>query len=68
MVEKRLDRTVSIAAISVWLTLSSAVVNAKDQAPNWPADYHARCWQQFLPLSAINERTVPSIKVRSATK
>jgi hypothetical protein len=39
-----------------------------DRAQNWPADYRARCWPQFLPPSAINEGTVPSIKVRSATR
>jgi len=33
MVEKRLDRTVLIAAISACLALSSAAVNAKDPAP-----------------------------------
>jgi hypothetical protein len=39
-----------------------------DRANNWPAEYHARCWEQFLPPSAINEGTVSLIKVRSATK
>jgi hypothetical protein len=39
-----------------------------NRAQSWPADYSARCWRQFLPPSAINEGTVPSIKVRSATK
>ena len=39
-----------------------------NRAQNWPADYRTRCWPQFFPPSAINEGTVPSIKVRSATK
>jgi TniQ len=39
-----------------------------DRAKNWPADYRALCWPQFLPPGAINEGTVPSIKVLSATK
>jgi hypothetical protein len=39
-----------------------------DRAQSWPAEYRARCWQPFLPPSAINEGTVSSIKVRTATK
>jgi hypothetical protein len=39
-----------------------------DRAQNWPTDYRAQCWPQFLPPSAINEGT-ECHKVRaSATK
>jgi hypothetical protein len=34
-----------------------------ERAQSWPPQYRARCWDQFLPSSLINEGTVSSIKV-----
>ena len=34
-----------------------------ERAQSWPPHYRARCWDQFLPSSRINEGTVSSMKV-----
>jgi hypothetical protein len=39
-----------------------------DRAQRWPPAYRARCWEQFLPSSLINEGTVSSIKGGSLIK
>jgi hypothetical protein len=62
----RLGRSPQIDFLGPWQHEGFAWL--ADRAQNWPADYRARCWPEFLAPSAINEGTVPSIKVRSATK
>ena len=39
-----------------------------ERAQRWPPAYRARCWEQFLPSSLINEGTVSSIKGGSLIK
>lgn len=62
----RLGRSPQVDFLGPWEHEGSAWL--ADRAKSWPADYRALCWPQFLPPSAINEGTVPSIKVLSATK
>jgi hypothetical protein len=62
----RLGRSPQVDFLGPWQHEGLAWLT--NRARSWPADYHAQCWEQFLPPSAINEGTVPSIKVRSATK
>jgi hypothetical protein len=62
----RLGRSPQIDFLGPWQHEGLAWL--ADRAENWPADCRARCWPQFRPLSAINEGTVPSIKVWNATK
>jgi hypothetical protein len=62
----RLGRSLQVDFLGPWEHEGFAWL--ADRAKNWSADYRAPCWPQFLPPSAINERTVPSIKVLSATK
>jgi hypothetical protein len=62
----RLGRSPQIDFLGPWQ--HEGLTWLANRARDWPADYRARCWPQFLPPSAINEGTVPSIKVRSATR